>query len=81
MTQTDRFHTHAAAANRPPRRSPHASAQSGHRLSTRLISDAVVASYIHDISQRHRDGAHGFEARGRRLLSAVPSGAAHSSSG
>lgn len=66
MTQTNRFHTHSTVSNRPPRRSPHAPVQSRHRLSTRLISDAVVAGYIHDISQRHRDGTHAFEARARR---------------
>jgi hypothetical protein len=32
----------------------HRNTHTGRRPSAQLISDAVVASYIHDISQRHR---------------------------
>ena len=66
MTLTSRFPAHTtrqaatAAARRPPSGSPR------RRQSTGLISDAVVASYIHDISQRHRGAVHASEARPRR---------------
>jgi len=66
MTDTNRLTPHATASNRAPRRSPHAELESRRRPSVRLISDAVVASYIHDISQRHRDGGRATEARSRR---------------
>ena len=67
MTHTDRLPAHTTASNREGRRSPHAPLQSGRRRpSIRLISDAVVASYIHDISERHRDGVPASEARSRR---------------
>jgi hypothetical protein len=59
MTQTNRFPAHptASIAARSRRRSPHAASRPERRPSARLISDAVVAGYIHDISQRHRDAA------------------------
>lgn len=44
ITQTDR------SANP----TPGTGRASARRLSPRLISDAVVAGYLHDISQRHR---------------------------
>ena len=36
------------------RRSPKTQHAFARRLSPRLISDAVVAGYLHDISRRHR---------------------------
>ena len=64
MTYTDRFPAHATASIRPRRRPPHAELNSRRRPSTRLISEGVVASYIHEISQRHRPRAS--EAPSRR---------------
>jgi len=61
---TNRLPTYAGTTSRAGRRSPHAPRTSGSRPSVRLISDAVVAGYIHDISQRHRPRAS--EARSRR---------------
>jgi hypothetical protein len=66
MTHTDRVPAHTKALARARRRSPHAELESRRRTSTRLISEAVVAGYIHDISQRHRDGVHASDARSRR---------------
>jgi hypothetical protein len=67
MTQhTDRIRTYAGASGRADRRPRHEPLRSSRRPSTRLVSEAVVASYLHDISQRHRDGAHASGARGRR---------------
>lgn len=65
MTHTNRISVHASA-DRSDRRSSHPAHPSSHRLSTRIIDDAVVAGYIHDISQRHRDGGRAFENRVRR---------------
>ena len=56
MTQTPCFHDHTGQSSRHRRRSPLATERPGRRPSVRLVSEAVVASYIHDISQRHRDG-------------------------
>jgi len=56
MTQINRSRTHTTAVDRARRRSPRAVLQSGREPSLRRVSDAVVASYIHDISQRHRSG-------------------------
>jgi hypothetical protein len=67
MTQADRLPARTTVSHREGRRSSHATLQSGRRRpSVRLISDAVVASYIHDISGRHRDGVSASEARSRR---------------
>jgi hypothetical protein len=66
MTHTDRLTDHATALIRAERRPSHAAPASGRRPSARLISEAVVASYLHDISQRHRDGIHASDARSRR---------------
>jgi hypothetical protein len=66
MTPTNRFPAHTTPAGRNGRPSPPAAQQSSRRLRTGLISDAVVASYIHDISQRHRGAVHASEARPRR---------------
>jgi hypothetical protein len=44
------------AADPARRRSPHSGLPSRRGVSFELISDAVVASYIHDISARHGRG-------------------------
>jgi hypothetical protein len=62
MTQTDRLPTPTTASARAGRRSPH----SERRPSARLVSEAVVASYIHDISQRHSGRAGASQDRSRR---------------
>ena len=67
MTYTDRFPAHATTSSRAGRRSAHTELDSRRRPSTRLISEAVVASYIHEISQRHRNGVQASEGRSRRL--------------
>jgi hypothetical protein len=54
MTQIDRSHPHTTAVDRARRRSTRAALRSGQGPSARRLSDAVVASYLHDISQRHR---------------------------
>ena len=59
MTTTDHPHVRArlraSSSDRPTRRSPRrAGAERIHRPSVQLISQAVVAGYIHEISQRHR---------------------------
>jgi hypothetical protein len=64
--RTNHLRAHTSASNRADRRSAHAPLRSGRRPSTRLISEAVVASYLHDISQRHRDDAHASPAETRR---------------
>jgi hypothetical protein len=67
MTQhTNRLPVHTSASGRADRRSAHTPSRSPRRPSTRLISEAVVASYLHDISQRHRDDAHVSGAQTRR---------------
>jgi hypothetical protein len=66
MTNVTRLPAPTTPSNQEGRRSPHAPLQSGRRPSIRLISDAVVASYIHDISVRHRDRAPASGARSRR---------------
>jgi hypothetical protein len=67
MTQhANRSPVHTSASSRSDRRSAHTPSRSGGRPSTRLISEAVVAGYLHDISQRHRDDAHDSGAHTRR---------------
>jgi hypothetical protein len=56
MTHTARVHDHTTQSSRNRHRAPHATERPSRRPSVRLVSEAVVASYIHDISQRHRDG-------------------------
>jgi hypothetical protein len=46
--------SHATAANQTRRRSPLTEPRPSRRASLQLISDGVLASYIHDIAQRHR---------------------------
>ena len=69
MTHVSRPTAQTTTSNRDGRRSEHASLQSDRRPNIRLISDGVVAGYIHDISQRHRDGVHAAEPRSRRPAS------------
>jgi hypothetical protein len=45
---------HTTTTGRTVRRAPGTQHMSARRLSPRLISDAVIASYLHDISQRRR---------------------------
>jgi hypothetical protein len=59
MTDTIRFPAHTTPSSRVARRSPHTE----RRRDLRLASEGVVASYLHDISQRHRDGARGHSPR------------------
>jgi hypothetical protein len=59
MTDTTRFPSHNATSTRADRRSSHTE----RRPSARLISEGVVAGYIHDISQRHSDGGRGHSPR------------------
>ena len=61
MTQINHARAHSITAARRARR---AAPKSGRRPNSRLISEGVVASYLHDISQRHRDDAHASELRG-----------------
>jgi hypothetical protein len=63
---SNRLPPHTNASVRADRRSPHVPLRSGHRPSTRLVSEAVVASYLHDISQRHRHGVDAPPAAGAR---------------
>lgn len=62
MTHVNRLPAPTKASNRTGRRSLHAPPQSSWRPNIHLISDAVVASYIHDISLRHRNGVDPSEA-------------------
>jgi hypothetical protein len=48
---------HTTTTDPTRRRAPGTQHVSARRLSPRLISDAVVASYLHDISQRRRRSA------------------------
>jgi hypothetical protein len=59
MTDTTRFPSRNTTSARADRRSSHTE----RRPSARLISEGVVASYIHDISQRHSDGVGGRSPR------------------
>jgi hypothetical protein len=52
----NRSRPHTTTTDRTGRRAPVREHGSARRLSPRLISDAVVASYLHDISQRRRRG-------------------------
>ena len=54
MTHVDAPRPHTSSAREPGRRSEHGTRRATGRPSESLISEAVVASYIHDIAQRHR---------------------------
>jgi hypothetical protein len=55
MTHVGAPRPHTSSTREPARRSEHATRRMNGRPSASLISEAVVASYIHDIAQRHRD--------------------------
>jgi len=59
MTDTIRLPAPTTPSSRVGRRSPHIE----RRRDIRLVSEGVVASYLHDISQRHRDGVRGHSPR------------------
>jgi len=54
MTHVNAARPHTSSTREPGRRSEHTTRRTNGRPSDRLISEAVVASYIHDIAQRHR---------------------------
>jgi hypothetical protein len=58
MSNLNRPRPHATAPARA-RRLVEPERRPAHRPSASLVSEAVVAGYIHDISQRHRHGIGG----------------------
>jgi hypothetical protein len=56
MTNTNRLNRHTATSH--PSESWRAELTPTRRPSPQLVLDAVVAGYIHDISQRHRSTGH-----------------------
>jgi hypothetical protein len=54
MRQLHTTRPHTTAQTQAVRRALLAERQGRRRPSTRLVADAVMAGYIHDISQRHR---------------------------
>jgi hypothetical protein len=54
MTQIDRSRIHTTTQARARLRSPRAGPEPDRRPNVRRVSEAVVASYIHEISERHR---------------------------
>ena len=56
MTQNNRPRPHTTTPSQAGRRSPRAERRPGQARKTGLISEAVVARYIHDISERRRPG-------------------------
>jgi hypothetical protein len=58
MKDTHRPRPHSATANQIGRESPVSRLRSARRPSGQRISDAVVAAYIHDISERGRRRSH-----------------------
>jgi hypothetical protein len=57
MTQINRPRPHTTATGQAGRRSPRPERRPGQTRSVGLISEAVVARYIHDISERRRPAA------------------------
>jgi hypothetical protein len=57
MTQSNRPRPHTTAPSQAGRRSPRPERRPGRARTAGLISEAVVARYIHDISERRRPGA------------------------
>lgn len=55
MTQINRPHT--TTSRHAGRRWPRTQLRAQRRPSVELISEGVVAGYLHDISDRHRNGA------------------------
>jgi hypothetical protein len=58
MKTTHRPRPHSATANGTGRESPVSGRRSAWRPNSQLIADAVVAGYIHDISERRRRASH-----------------------
>jgi hypothetical protein len=54
MTHVNTPRSHTSTTRDPARRSDHTTRRTNGRPSVGLISEGVVASYIHDIAQRHR---------------------------
>lgn len=54
MREINRLRPHTTTPVQPGRRSPHAERRPGDATSVGLVSEAVVARYIHDISERRR---------------------------
>jgi hypothetical protein len=57
MTQINRPRPHTTTSSQASRRSPRPERRPGHARSVGLISEAVVARYIHDISEHRRPAA------------------------
>jgi hypothetical protein len=57
MTQITRRRPHTTVPNQAGRRLPRPERRSGQARTVGLISEAVVARYIHDISDRRRPAA------------------------
>jgi hypothetical protein len=57
MTQIIRPRPHTTSPNQAGRRSPRPERRPGQARNVGLISEAVVARYIHDISDRRRPAA------------------------
>ena len=64
MTHIHRSRTHTTTQAQAGRRSSRAGLRSDRRPDARRLSEAVVASYIHELSERHR--------RERSVASALP---------
>ena len=57
MTQNNRPRPHTTTSTQAGRRAPRPERRPGHARTVGLISEAVVARYIHDISDRRRPAA------------------------
>jgi hypothetical protein len=57
MRQINRPRPHTTTPSQAVRRSPRPERRPGQARTVGLISEAVVARYIHDISERRRPGA------------------------
>ncbi|HTT28617.1 MAG TPA: hypothetical protein VMG37_09420 [Solirubrobacteraceae bacterium] len=55
MTHLDAPRPHTSTTREAARRSEHATRRTNGRPSIGLISEGVVAGYIHDIARRHHD--------------------------
>ncbi|MGO9899767.1 MAG: hypothetical protein ACLP0J_08760 [Solirubrobacteraceae bacterium] len=58
MTTINRPHPHMPLSDRVERHARQADGRPNHQLRAQLVSEAVVAGYIHDISARHRRPVH-----------------------
>jgi hypothetical protein len=57
MTQNNRPRPHTTTPSQAGRRLPRSERHPGQARTVGLVSEAVVARYIHDISQRRRPGS------------------------